>query len=445
MIWAILCINLLTIVIAFKKRMALYGLLNAIFLFLVTGQAFQIENDLSTQRTVRYLNNFISDVGFANALWYVLGISCISLLLAIIAKGYRAFSQVPTRYSFQPPSLFYLCLFAVQGILSVVLIFVVVGLSEFLHASRPGVQSGTTIVIALLFLGIMPLLLKILYRSKITRGDVACFLFSFFVTAGFSRIHLMLYLAALLLAYFYASGWSDRPISPKLVTQVLFFGGIAFALFFGIGALHDAQNFVTGSPSDLIDYIVTHPEKSVLSIEYNYRVGVEGMSGIAGAFSQYLSNPNLVHFDFGASWMLQGLVQWLPGPLKARIAGITELSNDLNWFSSSVVATGPESYFVSFGWWGIVLYPLTLFFLSWYLPMRVLALELAPVVRLAAYTLFACYIFFVRGSLFVWMGISISYIIIILTFWPFFKPYVRARAIANSDGSSFLKRPENWE
>ena len=431
MIWTIISVNILTLLIAFKKRMLLYGLLNAIFLFLVAGQAIQIQDDLQTQRTVYYLNNFISDVGFSEALWYVLGIECVSFFLALLTKGYSATLQTTARYRFQPPSFFYIALFTVQVLLSGVLIFGVVGLSEFLHSSRPGVQTGTTIFITLLFLGIIPLLLKILYRSKITRGDITCFLLSFSVTAGFSRIHLMLYLLALLLAFFYASGWADRPLSLRLVSRVLLFGGVAIVMFFGIGALHDAQNFVSGSLSDLITYIISHPEKSILSIEYNYRVGVEGMSGIAGAFSQYLSNPNLVHFDFGVSWMLQGLVQWLPGPLKVYAAGISALSDDLNWFSGSVVATGAESYFVSFGWAGVLLYPLTVFFLSWHLPLRVLTAKLGPAVRLTAYTLFACCIFFVRGSLFVWMGVSISYVIIILASWPLFRPYMRVSENVN--------------
>jgi hypothetical protein len=427
MIWAIFSVNILTLLVAFKKRMLLYGLLNAIFLFLVTGQAFQIQNDLQTQRTVYYLNNFISDVGFEEALWYVLGISCISFLLALLAKGYRAFSQAPAGYTFQPSRLFYLCLFVVQGLLSVVLIFIVIGLSEFLHSSRPGVQSGTTIFMILLFAGIIPLILKIQYKGKIVLGDIACFLLSLAVTGWFSRILLTLDMTTLLLAFFYASGWADRPMSLKLVIRVFFFGGVATVLFFGIGALHDAQNFVTGSLSDLIGYIVAHPEKSILSIEYNYRVGVEGMSGIAGAFSQYLSNPNLVHHDFGASWVLQGSVQWLPGPLKSIAGVITDLTNGLTWFDNSIVPTGAESYFVSFGWWGILLYPLTLFFLSWYLPLRGLATRLAPNVRLIIYALFAGCLFFVRGSLFVWIGFSISYIIVISVCWPFFQPYMRPR------------------
>jgi hypothetical protein len=435
MIWIILSLNILTILAAFKKRMILYALLNAIFLFLVTGQAFQIQADLSRQHSVTYLNNFISDIGFSIALWYVLGISVVTLLPALFLRGYRAHSQVRSTLVFRPSRLFYLILFAILGVLSFVLVFFVVGLQEFLHSSRPGYQAGSTIFIVLLFLGVMPLLLKVVHRGKPVFGDIACFALSFALTAAFSRIHLILYLTALLLAFFYSSGWSDRPLSAKLLARVLLFGGAAFILFFGIGALHDAQNFVSGSVGDLISYIVANPEKSILSIEYNYRVGIEGMSGIAGAFSQDLSNPNLTHFDGGAPWLIQGSVQWLPGVIKDRAAVLTQLSEALTWFNSSIVGTGPEYYFESFGWFGVVLYPLSIFFLAWYLPLHVLASEASPVIRLIAYTMFASCIFFVRGSLSVWIAFSFSYVVTITMAWPFFRAFMfESQPLLERDG-----------
>ena len=423
MIWTILCLNVLTILVAFKKRMILYGLFNAIFVFLVTGQAFQIQSDLNKQHGVYYLHNFINDAGFSAALWYVLEISVVTMIPALFMQGYRAHSQMRSALAFRPPPSFYRILFALLFSLSTVLVFAVVGLHEFLHSSRPGYHTGSTIFIVLLYLGVIPLLLKIIYRCKLVSGDIACFALSFAVTAAFSRIHLILYLTAILLAFFYASGWADRPLSVKVVMRMSLFGGVAFLLFFGIGALHDAQNFVSGSLGDLISFIVAHPDKSILSVEYNYRVGVEGMSGIAGAFSQFRSNPNLTHFDGGASWLIQGSVQWLPGVIKNRAAALTHLSQDLTWYKSSVVATGAESYFESFGWLGVVLYPLSIFVLGWYMPLRVLASDMTPMIRMIVYTLFSCGIFFVRGSLPVWIAFSFSYSVVIVTSWTFFRPY----------------------
>jgi hypothetical protein len=425
MIWIILCLNLATMAVAFKKRMILYGLLNGLFLFLVTGQAIQIQEDLRTERTVYYLNNFISDVGFSSAIWYVLAISCFALLLSLLSSGYRAHSQVKSAVTFQPSALFYVSLFSILSLVSFILIFMVVGLSEFLHSSRPGYQTGATIFLVLLFVGIIPLLLKLLFRSKVGLGDLICFSLSCVVTAAFSRIHLVLYLTAILLAFFYSSGWSDRPISLKLASAILVFGAIGSIAFFGIGALHDAQNFVSGSFTDLAAYILKNPEKSILSIDYNYRVGIEGMSGIAGAFSQQCSYPDSVHHDFGLSWLLQGSIQWLPGIIKDRTAGLTSFSEDLTWYTGSIVPTGAESFFISFGLVGCILYPLCVFLLSWQLPIKILTTKTSPLAGVVAYTLFACCIFFVRGNLPTWIAFSFSYLVVIIASWPFFRRYFR--------------------
>jgi hypothetical protein len=421
MIWAIFWINVLTVVIAFKKRMILYGLLNAIFLFLVTGQAFQIESDLNTHRTVDYLLNFISDLGFNLGLRYVLGISIVSFLLALISTGLRDFKLPELQYSFSPSRRFYLGLFLFLSMLSLVLIFVVVGLNEFLHSSRPGFQSGSTIFLVLLFLGVVPLLLKILLRGKIATGDLACCLVTFGVTAFFSRTDLILYLITILLGVYYARGWSNAPFTPLLIAGFLLFGVAVASIIVVIGALHDAQNVVQGSLGDLVGYIFEHPEKSVLSLEYNYRVGIEGMSGIAGLFSQYLSRPDSVHHDYGLSWVIQGTVQWLPGFLKTYANSLTDWSTSLVWYPYSIVATGAETFFMSFGWPAIILYPLAAYVLGWQLPLLALQTRLSPVWGIVTLFLMACTIFFVHGALAVWIGFSFSYSAIVIIFWPIFK------------------------
>jgi hypothetical protein len=410
--------------------MLLYSLLNAIFLFLVVGQAIQIQGDLERSHSVSYLFNFISDVGFRYALWYVFGVSLVSLFLSLISTGYRSSSRGGQSQIFAPSSKFYVGLFFFLLLLSFVLIFVVVGLSEFLHSSRPGFQTGSTIFIVLLFLGVIPLLLKILYNGKIGIGDMACCGLSFAVTGGFSRTHLILYLVAILMAFYYARGWADRPFTASLIGKILLFAVGVAVIIVGIGALHDAQNFVHGSLGDLVNFILKNPEKSVLSIEYNYRVGIEGMSGVAGLFTQYITDPNSVHFDYGSSWLLKGSTQWLPGFLKNLVDGIITLSDDLNWYSASIVATGVESFFASFGWAAVVLYPLASYALGWTLPLWVLKTRLPASFQLVVYMLAACTIFFVHGALAVWIAFSLSYTILILAFWPIFRPHMLRRATA---------------
>lgn len=426
-IWTIFWINVLTIAIAFKKRMLLYALLNAIFLYLVTGQAFQIQADLELSHTTAYLFNFISDVGFGLALWYVLGVSCISLFLAMVSRGYCKYSRPKRLYSFAPSRRFYLFLFLYLSLVSFILIFVLVGLSEFLQSGRPGVQSGSTIFLVLLFVGVLPLLLKVICCDKITRGDLACCLLTFFVTGWFSRTELILYLVAILLALYYARGWVDAPLRPWLIASFLAFGVAVAIIIIGLGAIHDAQNFSKGSFRELVGFILDHPEKSILSLEYNYRVGIEGMSGIAGLFTQYLSEPNSVHRDYGASWLLRGLIQWMPGFLKTYFGGISDFCDSLLWYPYSIVATGAESFLMSFGWAAILLYPVAVYLLAWQLPLAAIQTLRSPALSLVTYVLLACTIFFVHGPLAVWMGFSFSYGVTALAFWPLLRRHLRGR------------------
>lgn len=430
LLWITLLFNVLTILIAFKKRMVLYALLNLIFLFLVTGQALQIQSDLERSEAVSYLLNFINGAGFHLAVWYVFAVSSVSLAFAIGGRGYRASTVQFDDRVFRPTNTFYTCLFAYLCLVAFILIFVVVGLSEFLHSSRPGFQTGSTIFIVLLFVGIVPLLMKIASRSKVQAWDIACFLVAFCVTGGFSRIHLILYLTAMLIAFFYASGWANKPISVWLAAKLMFFGLAAAIVFFGIGAIHDAENFVSGSFGDLLDYILANPEKSLLSLDYNYRVGIEGMSGIAGLFTQSLTHPESVQHDFGASWLLQGAIQWLPGIFKGTFDSISDLSTKLDWYQLSIVPTGAETFLMSFGWFAVILYPTAVYVLSWFLPARLLSRKTTAYFDAFAYTEFACCIFFVRGNLPTWIAFSVSYGAVLLLAFPVFRRYMQPAASA---------------
>lgn len=425
MIWTIFWINVLTVAVAFKKRMVLYALLNAVFLYLVIGQAFQIQGDLERSHTVLYLLNFINGAGFHLALWYVFGISSLSLALALVSPGYRSLRPRPPRYSFNPDRQFYVFLFCFLCAFSFLLVFVVVGVSQFLNSSRPGFQSGTTIFLVILFVGIIPLLLKIVYQCRIEKGDIACFLVSFVITGAFSRTDLLFFLVAILLAQYYCGGWVERKPTFGLIAKFLGFGIAASFIIVVIGALHSAQNYTHGSLGDLVAFLIANPEKSVLSIEYNYRVGIEGMSGIAGIFTQYLDSPLSAHHDFGASWVLQGLIQGLPGFLKPYAGGVSEASVNLNWYPFSIVATAAETFFMSFGWLGIVVYPITLYCISWGLPLKAMQAPLRPLQSLLSYELMAWTILFVHGPLAAWIAVCIFYSLALILFWPMFKRHIR--------------------
>lgn len=437
MIWTIFLMNVLTVAVAFKKRMILYSLLNAIFLFLITGEAFQMQEDLERSHTVVYLLHFINDAGFSLSLRYVFGISFVTMALALVSKGYKRHSRPEPTQSFLPDSRFYILLFFLLSMLSLILIFGVVGVSGFLHSSRPGFQSGSTIFLVLLSPGLMPLLCKVHYKNRIGLGDIACFLVSFVVTGMMGRTGAIFYLVVLLLAIYYARGWADARITPRLIVSILLFGFAAASTFLAYSAIRGAQAFVAdASFSDIMGYIRDHPEKSALSLEYLYRTDVEGMSGIAGEFTQYLNKPESVHHDYGASWILQGMIQGLPGFLKPHVEAISDASTNLNWYPVSIVATSAESFFMSFGWFGILAYPLTLYCISWGFPLKVMQARLGPLQNLLSYELMAWTILFVHGPLAVWIAFCVFYSVAFILFWPMFKRHIKRVEPKGANGDS---------
>lgn len=433
MIWTILVLNLLTVIISFKKRMVLYSLLTAILAFLVTGQAFQIQADLDRSHTVDYLFNFISDVGFHSALRYILGISFLLLLFAAFSTGYQKEPRPEPGLSFVPSRRFYVSLFILLCFFSVLLIFVVVGLSEFLTSTRPGFQHGATIFLVLLYLGLLPLLFKILYKRPIGFGDVTCFLVSFAVTGAMGRISAGFYMLIILLALYHTRGWIDRPITPRMIGLFSLFGLAAVAFFIAYGAIRGAQAFTSGSLSDLIGYVIEHPEKSVLSLEWNYRFDIEGMSGVAGAFTQYLTKPYSAQHDYGAAWILTGMTQWWPAFLKPYASQLEDFGAGLGWYPYSIVPTGVETFFTSFGWPAVILFPVCMYLIAWKLPLKFQRAHLSPFGTVVAYVLMAWTILFVRGPLTVWIAFSFSYTAVTFLFWPLFARQFKATGAAHAD------------
>lgn len=425
MVWAILVIDILTIIISIRKRALPYALLTLFFMFLVVGQAFQISYDLSGTTDVFYRYAFISKDGFHAALLYLLGTSVLSLILVALAGGYRKGSQPAPMHSFNPPpSLYFALLLFLAGVAGV-LIFVVVGFRQFLNSSRPGFQTGSTIFIIILAVGLFPLLLKLMLRAKPHKGDIACFLVSVGITGTFSRIHVILYLSILVILLYYNRGWSEAKLKFKHVLAASSIGIVLALLFFIVGAVRDAENYTGGSLALVENYILAHPDKSLLSISMNYRIEVEGMSGLSGAFTHYLHEQSAVSYDLGAYWTAKGALQWIPGFAKPYLSGITDYIDGLNWYSASIIAPGIESSFESFGWLGMLFYAFVFFWLAWQFPIFAVSHRLSPVLELAAFILIGCTVFFVRGSLVVWIGYSIAYLVIIALSWPAWRIWIQ--------------------
>jgi hypothetical protein len=414
MTWVILFLNLATLAVALKKRVLPYFIFTIYFLFLVVGQAFQIQSDLGAQSSVSYLYAFMTRKGFDEALWFLFVTSALSLALALLGEGYKRGTRLPALRSFEPPRFFYVFMFLFLLGLAGVLIFVVVGLSTFLSSSRPGFEPGSTIFLTLLGFGLYPLLLKIMYRSPVQLGDVACASITFLVSLGFSRMHVILYVTALLATMYYGWGWADRTIRIKVVlglAAVTFFGAFAFIT---VGALRNAQSYTNGSIAELWRFNMDHPEKNMLSTDIMYQRSVEGMSGLTGAFTKADVDPESVRNDYGLGWIVHGLVLSLPRPFKNPLEALEDNLQQYHWYDESIIAPGIETSFTSFGWLGALFYPLAFFLFAWKFCLFMVGRPLSPPLRLSCFMLLGCGIFFVRGTLAAWIGYSIAYTATIL-------------------------------
>lgn len=438
MTWLILIMNLITALIAAKKRVLPYSILTVLFTFIVAGQAVQIQSDLTRSSSVYYAYSRVTEHGFKEALWYVFIASSVSLILAALARGYDQSQDVRPLYRVEPSGLFYAILLTFECLVATVLVFGVVGVSAFVHASRPGNQPGATLFITLMSVGFFPVLYKISYREKVNKADLLCLAISLVVTAGFSRLHVILYSFVIVVALYYGRAWAARPFSYRMASLFVIAGAVLAVFFFTFGALRDAQNFVKGgSIKDLIDYNLEHPEKSLLSLEYTYRVSVEGMSGIAGALSDAEEDPGQVRRDWGVSTGMDGIGQMLPAFVKHLFQEQMDTVQSWYWYKKpgGNVSPGIETAFVSFGWLGAFLYPCIIFAFGWTIPMKLLSVPVTPPLKLTVLLAIGCEVFAVRGKWSDWIAFSFSYGIITFLFWPLFSMcFTRAPLERNAHG-----------
>jgi hypothetical protein len=432
MVWLLLVLNIAIVFLSLRKRVLPFSILSLIFIVLVVGQAIQIHSDLQRTSTVSYAFSTISVRGFSHALWFVTVVSLILLAMTVVARGYRTGSQPKPLWQFNPPTSFYVLMVGLLSAIGGILIFGVVGLSAFLSQSRPGDIPGATLFITLLSLGIFPLYLKILYPGKIRAGDVICFLISIVLSAGFSRLHVIFYVLVLVLVLYYGRRWCDRPFNLRITLRFTAFGTFLFAFFFVAGAIRDAENVVHGSIGDLVRFNLDHPETSLLSVQVIYRVGIEGMAGISGAMSDALDEPGIVRHDYGLSSAMGGLDQVLPAALKTQAHDFINFVEAMYWYQKPIgnVPAGLEIAFVSFGWFGVIVYPVLFFLLYWSIPIATLTHRVSPPVRLMSFMYFGCGIFFVRGSWAELEAFLMAFTVIILLLWPLLSLYMVREPLA---------------
>lgn len=416
--WLILFCNIASLIIAFKKKVIVYFVLTFYFVFLVVGQSFQIETDLAHKDSVSYSYAFMTQSGFRHASWFLLLSSVLSLVLVVLADGYRPGSIQPSHRTFKPPRFFYVFLLLILLAIAGTFIFGVIGLSTFLSSSRPAYEGGSTVFLTLLGLGVYPLLLKVLYKSRLVSGDLVCASIPILVSLGCSRMHVILYVTTILTALYYGRGWADRRITWRGVAGLIVIGSVALFAFIAIGALRDAQNYTSGGIRELWQYNLTHPERNMFATDVMYQRSVEGMSGLTGAFTAAEAEPDRVSHEYGLSLIIEGLDQAMPGFVKERVSGLEDFAKSRIWYDESIVPAGIETAFTSFGWAGALIYPLLFFAYAWLFSLFVVQARLSPPLRICCFMLLGCSIFLVRGSVRACLGYSIAYVVTILASAP---------------------------
>jgi hypothetical protein len=290
------------------------------------------------------------------------------------------------------------------------------GIEGLLGEARPG-QGATGIYLAVLGLCIsyVPVALRLAAGSRGLPADWAVFVAGLALIAFVSRIFAILLLFAIVLILFadYRFGFA-KPAKAFLVGLLAVIG---FLIFFVWGALRDAQD-QTGASEIAIafEFLLDSPQRTIANLEFNYQVGIEGMTSLAGA-----ATTSLEHLpDLGLTSLTQVLLRAVPGALRHE-GDIFEQVNKLFWYQDSTVPSGLTCMFVHFHLFGGALFGLIFALITSAgtasLRRAYKAGDVQRVVVLAF--ILACSIFFLRGTIAVWLS-TVLYggaLIAATTFW----------------------------
>ena len=414
---SVLCIS--ASLVALKKRAIAFSIFIIFFVALTHIQGFYILNDLESADHTTFIHTYITEQGFFWSCIYLFVVSMFLFLLAVSSKYIRTIHSQPL-YIFCPSKLFYVFTLGFQLICSYLLIFVLVGIDQFIEQSRPGLISGSSILLILSSVGIFPIIIRLLLNQKPQKLDYICFIITIITTLFFSRIHVIVYAIAVSISYYYGGEVHKITSTIKFALKASVIFGLSLLLFVAIGAFRDALNYT--SFDNIFSFLTENPEDmSLLSIERNYRISIEGMSGLASAMSTYFDEHLEVPFGAGLDWIFAGMLQAIPGPLKIYTSNVNEFLAPLNWHHLTIVAPGLETSFVSFFVFGPFIFCSLFYFISWQRSKFIINQRQHPFNRLLMVIFVAHGVFFVRGAWVHWLGFLVAYFIVLMILRPLVK------------------------
>ena len=357
----------LIIFVQYVKKNNIIGVMySAAFIFMVIGQNINIMFSLDDSSQVYYLYNYINYQGhfYANIILFFILLN-ILLFINFLQKNSVSRRNVYNKVAIRGNiNIYYNSQMIILPVLSWFLINIVGGLDDWANTSRP-VASGSTFFLVLLTGGIYPALFKIMSGSKVLWKDLILSFLSIGLVISFSRFLGLFMLLQLLCAWYYSG--ESKELKNNLGIMISS-GFVFFVVFFIYGNYRHMIEYTQGmSIAEIIEYVLDHWETSLFSLDYNYHVGIEGMSGLSGILTFVEGNGDYFNIDFGLS-ALAGVLKIFPSTIRDFLVGdLLEYVQSIYWYRGSIVSSGLECFFMHFSIFIVLIYPAVWYFYTGYL------------------------------------------------------------------------------
>lgn len=335
-----------------------------VFIFLVVGQAIHISQSLMIVEKARYLFNYVTPQGHILAsvslLYIVLMVMLLNIRFGSSLWKTKVAAVKNIRTKAKIPGIYYVILMALFLLISVVLVVLVGGVETWLFTGRPMAAGATFFVLSYGFV-MFPLLIKLASGIKTNFVDFMLYFGGLAMMFSFSRITAIFFVLTLAIVYSYVRYERDSFESMKRLLIVV--GLLLVLLFFAYGTYRSTAPDAKGNIQAIIETTMKRPESNLMSLDLNYRISVEGMSGFSAAMSEFAEQPTLKG-NLGIS-LIGSIFQFIPAGVRGVFGGFIDYAKSSYWHVGSVVPSGLENMFVYFSFFGIILYPFVFYLLAY--------------------------------------------------------------------------------